>query len=116
MLKKKTTFDFVNHDTLLSKMWSYGIRGIAHSWLKSYLSNRKQYIQLDQHKSQRQDIIVGLSQGSILGPKLFLLFINDLLNSSDILKYVHFADDTTVFCSGDNLNTDENSLKGNCQV
>ncbi len=87
-------------------MWSYGIRGIAHNWVKSYLSNRKQYVQLTHYKSQIQDFTAGVPQGSIIGPKLIIFFINDLCNSTENFSYVLFADDTTVYCSEDNFNTE----------
>ena len=82
------------------KLEAYGIRGIPLNWFQSYLSNRKQYVRLDGIKSQNQS---GISQGSTLGPLLFLIYINDLPNSSEKLSFKIFADDTNVFASARDL-------------
>ena len=97
-------FDTIDHKTLLSKLNNYGIRGIALSWLKSYLSDRQQFVCIDGHNSSMCNIRCGVPQGSILGPLLFLIYVNDLMNSSSILKFVMFADDTTILASHKNLN------------
>ena len=70
------------------------------NWFQSYLSNRKQYVELDGIKSQNQS---GIPQGSTLGPLLFLIYINDLPNSSEKLSFKIFADDTNVFASARDL-------------
>ena len=101
----KKAFDTLNHNILLNKLEFYGIRGIANSWLKSYLSNRKQFVQLGEHRSQMRTILNGVPQGSILGPKLFIAYINDIQNVSNILKFILFADDTNAFSSSRNLRT-----------
>ena len=69
----------------------------------NYLFSRKQYVQVDNSVSELLSIMCGVPQGSVLGPKLFILYINDLCNVSKLLKYVLFADDTNIFKSGDNL-------------
>ena len=90
-------FDTVNHHILLDKLENIGIRGKALELFKSYLSNRKQYVNIDKHKSQTKPVTCGVPQGSVLGPLFFLLFINDLPNCCPSGKVRIFADDTNVF-------------------
>ena len=71
-------FDTISHDILLRKLDNLGIRGIANSWFHSYLSNRTQYMEIFHHKSKYETIKCGVPQGSILGPILFLIYINDI--------------------------------------
>ena len=99
----KKAFDRINHEILFKKLDFYGIRGIVNDWLCSYLSNRKQFVMLDNTESSLLNVICGVPQGSILGPKLFILYINDIVQVSDILKLIIFADDTNAFCSGDTV-------------
>ena len=96
-------FDTVNHNILLSKLHHYGIRGIPHEWFKSYLNGRSQYVYINGINSDYLPIKCGVPQGSILGPLLFLLYINDLSSSTKILRCIMFADDTNMFVSGKNL-------------
>ena len=77
------------------------MRGAASDWLKSNLSNRKQFVNIDGWSSELLDVICGVPQGSILGPTLFILYIN-ICNVSNLVKCKLFADDTNVFCAGDN--------------
>ena len=93
-------FDCINHDILVEKLFSYGIRGTVLKWIISYLNNRKQYVCVDKIYSQPADITVGVPQGSNLGPLLFLLYINDIQYASDIFSPILFADDTSLFLSG----------------
>ena len=95
-------FDTVNHDILLKKLEYYGIRGIALDWFKSYLSNRKQCTEIGNLQSTFGDVKCGVPQGSILGPLLFLLYINDIVLSSEVFKFTLFADDTSLFYSHKN--------------
>ena len=88
------TFDTVNHNILLNKSHKYGVRGITLDWFRSYLLNRTQYVKIGDVESQPLNIICGIPQGSTLGPLLFLLYINDLPNSSTKLSFRLFADDT----------------------
>ena len=96
-------FDTLDHNILLKKLDHYGIRGNWHAWFKSYLSNRKQYVDLNGALSGNEDISVGVPQGSILGPLLFLIYINDLPASLSQLTPVMFADDTNLIIKGKNL-------------
>ena len=95
----RKAFDTIDFTVLLEKLCTYGVCGIAHRWLSSYISGRKQFVALDDVISESLDIKCGVPQGSILGPILFLLYINDLPCSTDLLPII-FADDTNVFASG----------------
>ena len=90
-------FDTVNHEILLRKLHKYGIRGKALDWFTSYFTNRTQYVKLGNVESSFLQIVCGVPQGSTLGPLLFLLYINDLANSSDVLSFRLFADDANIF-------------------
>ena len=84
-------FGTVNHDILLSKLNHYGIRGVVFDWFKSYLSDRTQYVTINNEKSEIQTIKYGVPQGSVLGLLLFLIYINDLSRSIKNSKIHHFT-------------------------
>ena len=92
-------FDTINHNILLYKFEYYGFRGVALDWFKSYLSYRKQFVRYQMHDSDHKIINCGVPQGSILGPLLFILYINDIVNTTSLLELILFADDTTLLFS-----------------
>ena len=106
----KKAFDTVNHDILLHKLEHYGIRESALDWFKSYLSDRKQYVHLSDIDSEMKGITCGVPQGSVLGPLLFLIYINDLPNISKKIKFYLFADDTNIYLESHDLQSLEKTM------
>jgi hypothetical protein len=96
-LDLQKAFDTVNHDILLDKLYFYGIRGVAHKWFRSYLDQRRQFVVNESTTSHCKVVQCGIPQGSILGPILFLLYINDMTKCSNVFKFILFADDTNIF-------------------
>lgn len=88
-------FDSLSHQILLNKLYSYGFRGQIFTWLSNYLTDRYQYVSTNACTSSLKLIRTGIPQGSILGPLLFLIYINDLPNISKCTRFILFADDTT---------------------
>ena len=96
-------FDTVNFTLLLKKLHHYGFRGLCHDWFKSYLTNRMQFTHVNGSTSETKAISCGIPQGTVLGPLLFLLYINDLPSSVKQSKPKLFADDSNIFVTGNNL-------------
>ena len=91
--------DTLNQNILLDKLYHYGIRGTALCWFKDYLTSRQQYVEIDDTASDKRVITTGVRQGSILGPLLFLIYMNDISYTSQLFRFIVYADDTTSFSS-----------------
>ena len=109
-LDLKKTFDTVDHKILLDKLFKYGVRGNILNWFKSYLSNRKQYVNWHGSNSEIETVSCGVPQWSILGPLLFILYVNDLSKVTNKFVSILFADDTTILFKGDNIHSIITSL------
>ena len=96
-------FDMVEHSILLKKLEHYGIRGTALNWMISYLENRLQFVTIDGKDSTTKHMKFGVPQGSILGPLLFIIYINDIPNISTIAKFILYADDANIIITGDSI-------------
>ena len=112
-LDLRKAFDTVDKEILLNKLSYYGIRGNALSWFRSYLTNRSQSVKYFNTISNELGVNMGVPQGSILGPLLFILYVNDLPNILNGVKPIMFADDTTLFSSDKDINVAVDCLNQN---
>jgi hypothetical protein len=99
----RKAFDCCNHPIIIKKLEKYGFTGSALKWFKDYLTKRSQFVNVNGISSNLLDVTIGVPQGSILGPILFLLYINDLSNCSRLIPTL-FADDTSLFASNNDIN------------
>ena len=113
MIDFSKAFDTVNHGILLRKLDCYGVRGNPNSWLKSYLTNRSQTTTYNNVKSSVKYMSHGVPQGSILGPLLFLTYINDIGFVTKNSQLLLFADDSNLFVHGRDLEVMEKKLMRN---
>ena len=103
MCDLSTVFDVIDHRILLHKLSTYGIRGNVYTWLENYLSDRTQFVEMDGKRSSNQNIYCGVPQGSILGPLLYLIYVN-IISKSCKCNILSFAHDTTIALSNSDLN------------
>ena len=108
-LDLKKAFDTVDHSILMKKLYHFGIRGNAQNLFASYLSNCKQFVTTYTCKSDKEYITCGIPQGSVLGPTLFLIYINDLPDCHAVQTLL-FADDTALLLSGPNILDLQNTI------
>ena len=92
-------FDVMNHDILKVKLEHYGFRGIFLHFIMSFVRERKYFVNVNGTNSEVRTVNIGIPQGSTLGPLFFLLYVNDMENSSNLLQFVQFANDTTIIFS-----------------
>ena len=115
-------FDTLDHTILLGKLKHYGIKNKAFQWFNSYLSNRHQYVEFEGARSGTLGLEMGVPQGSILGPLLFIIYVNDMHTVSNKFTFITYADDTTItapmvsFVSGSNYDIHSISTGINSEV
>ena len=109
----RKAFDTVDPGILLNKLKKMGVRGVELLWFQDYLTNRKQLVHINGSKSLLRAVLLGVPQGSILGPLLFLIYIYDLPLCSELIALL-FADDTTLLLSGPNI--DDLIARANCEL
>ena len=102
-------FDTLDHNILLHKLNFYGIKNNAFHLMQNYLTNRKQYIDFDESNSGMSNITTGVPQGSIIGPLLFIIYINEIVSAKKIFTPIIYADDTTLFSTINSFNLQNRS-------
>ena len=111
----RKAFDTVSHATLLEKLQSYGINDVKLKWIADYLFNRKQEVIFDSTSSGEENVTCGVPQGSILGPLLFGLIINDIQIPLTAPNIILYADDTVLYCAGKSSNDIKHELNNELQ-
>ena len=109
-------FDTLNFDILIHKLQFYGLSGNSLALMKSYVTGRMQYVLFNKTKSDLAIITTGIPQGSILGPLLFSIYVNDIINSSDKLQYLLYADDTTLYFNREHFTPHNANLEINNEL
>ena len=109
-------FDTLNFDILIHKLQFYGLSGNSLALMKSYVTGRMQYVLFNKTKSDIAIITTGIPQGSILGPLLFSIYVNDIINSSDKLQYLLYADDTTLYFNREHFTPHNANLEINNEL
>ena len=89
-------FDTLNHNILLTKLNYYGIQNSTLNWFQSYLSNTQHYVEINPCKSNIVTSSLGVPQGTILGPLFFIIYVNDIILSTDLFSFISYADDTNL--------------------
>ena len=107
-------FDVIDHTILKQKLEYYGFRGIFLEFILSYVQDRQYFVSANGFKSPTKTVNIGVPQGSILGPLLFLIYINDMKNCSTILHFLQYADDSTITFSSNNLKSCLDVIKTEC--
>ena len=113
-------FDTLEHNIIIGKLRHYGVEGVSLSLFQNYLTNRKQYVEYNNAKSDTLNINTGVPQGSILGPLLFIIYINDFSQASKLFNFIAYADDTTLTstlsCFGHNATVGDRERKINAEL
>lgn len=108
----RKAFDTIDHLILMKKLWAYGLKNTTHKWFESYLTNRMQRTMVNGTFSKFASSVCGVPQGSVLGPVLFLLYINDVVHVVGEEHIFLYADDTVLFVEGNDVNSAREALQG----
>ena len=105
-------FDSINHDLLLYKLQCYGITYISLNWFTSYLYHRQQIVSCNGIVSEKENVTIGVPQGTILGPILYLIFVNDIIDILDnLINCIMYADDSSLYCTGNDISEVRSNLQ-----
>ena len=116
LLDIRKCFDTIDHDLLKQKLGYYGVKDIEYQWFSDYLNNRSQVVFHNKTLSNKNDMTIGVPQGSVLGPILFMLFVNDISQNSNVGTCNLYADDTIVYCQGDSVDDVKENYKVVCLI